>query len=159
MTDLDLQQTYEELDPSGMRQRLAGFASQCGSAWEEALTFHLPAEYARVERVVVVGMGGSAIGGDLLADLASLEDAPPIAVSRDYHAPSYVDEGTLVIACSYSGNTEETLSAFGQALSSGAKVVAVTSGGKLAAEARESDIPCFVFDYQGEPEARWVTCF
>ena len=153
MPDLDRPGTYQELDLTNMRQRLAGFASQCESAWEEALAFTLPPEYARVERAVVVGMGGSAIGGDLLADLASQEDALPIVVSRDYHAPSYVDEDTLVIACSYSGNTEETLSAFGQALSRSAKVVAVTSGGTLAAQASERGVPCFVFDYEGEPRS------
>ena len=153
MRDLDNRRTYEELDPTFMRHRLAGFPDQCKKAWEEVSAFRLPSDYRRVERVVVLGMGGSAIGGDLLADLASLESSPPVLVSRDYGLPPYVDQRTLVIACSYSGNTAETLSSFRQALSRGARVVAVTSGGTLAGEARGKGVPAFILRYQGEPRS------
>ena len=101
----------------------------------------------------MIGMGGSAIGGDLLSDLASLEDSPPIVVSRDYRVPAYVDENTLVLACSYSGGTEETLSAFRESVSRGAKVVAITGGGPLAAEANEHGVPLFPVEYEGEPRS------
>ena len=150
---LDDPSFYSELDSTNLRHRLRDFPDQCRIAWDEAQAFSLPPSYARAHRVVVTGMGGSAIGGDLLADLASLEDSPPIAVSRDYRIPRYVDENTLVLACSYSGETEETLSGFRQAVSQGAKVVAVTGGGTLAAEAREHDIPVFRITYKGEPRS------
>lgn len=151
MRDLDNPDTYRELDPTGMRARLATFAEQCESAWKLVSGLHLPHEYSHADKVVLLGMGGSAIGGDLLAGLASYEEAVPILVSRDYNIPSYVDDHTLVIACSYSGNTAETLSGFRQAVDLGANVVAVTSGGRLAAEARERGVPAFIFSYQGEP--------
>ena len=89
MTNLDLPQIYEDLDPSNMRQRLEGFADQCQNAWEEALAFSLPRGYARVEQVMVVGMGGSAIGGDLLAGLASLEEAPGFPKPLSDHKHSF----------------------------------------------------------------------
>ena len=150
---LDDPSLYEKLDPTGLRLRLRGLPDQCRDAWGKAMAFTLPREYARVEHVVVAGMGGSAIGGNLLADLSSLEEAPPISICRDYQVPRYVDERTLVLACSYSGDTEETLSAFRQALEQGAKVVAVTGGGCLAAEARKWDVPLFLVEYEGEPRS------
>ena len=150
---LDDPSLYSGLDPTNLRNRLRDFPDQCRTAWDEALAFSLPSDYARAQQVVVAGMGGSAIGGDLLADLASLEESPPITVCRDYRIPRYVDEDTLVLACSYSGETEETLSGFRQALSQGAKVVAVTGGGTLAAEAQEHGVPVFRVTYKGEPRS------
>ena len=144
---------YSKIDSTGLRHRLRAFPSQCREAWKEAFAFDLPREYSKVERVVVAGMGGSAIGGDLLSDLASLEDSPPVIVSRDYRIPHYVDKDTLVLACSYSGETEETLSAFDQALSQGGKVIAVTGGGSLADRARAHGVPLFTVRYEGEPRS------
>ena len=151
--DLDDLSIFPRLDPTGLRHRLRAFPIQCRNAWDEALAFKLPRDYARVERVVVAGMGGSAIGGELLGDLASLEESPSITVSRDYQVPYYVDEDTLVLACSHSGETEETLSSFRQALARGAKIVAVTGGGALAAEAGEHGAPIFRVRYEGEPRS------
>lgn len=150
---LDDPTIYSKLDPTNLRQRLRDFPLQCRKAWAEAVAFDLPSNYMQANRVVVGGVGGSAIGGDLLADLASLEDTPLITVCRDYRIPSFVDENTLVLACSYSGETEETISCFSQAVNRGAKVVAVTSGGSLAAEAMKHGAPLFTVDYKGEPRS------
>jgi len=76
-------------------------------------------------------MGGSAAGGDLLKSYLQREAKIPIEVNRGYLLPQYVGENTLVFAISYSGNTEETLSAYQDALSRSAKIIAITSGGKL----------------------------
>jgi len=151
--DLDNLSLYSDLDPGSLRQRLRSFPIQCQVAWDEAMAITLPREYREVKRVVVAGMGGSAIGGDLLVDLSSLEDSLPIAVCRNYDIPSYVDKTTLVLACSYSGNTEETLSTFKQAIGKGAKVVAITSGGMLQKQARKLGVPVFNVSYQGEPRS------
>ena len=150
---LDEPSLYPRLDPTNLRDRLRTFPSQCRKAWDEATSFRLPLDYSQANRVVVMGMGGSAIGGDLLADLVSLEDSPPITVSRDYRVPSHVDERTLILACSHSGETEETLSGFRQALARGAKIVAVTGGGTLAAEAQANKVPVFRVPYVGEPRS------
>ena len=76
-------------------------------------------------------MGGSAIGGDILSVLLSYEANLPIVTSRGYTTPRTADASTLVFTCSYSGNTEETLSAVSEAFDHGCKIIAITSGGKL----------------------------
>ena len=85
-----------------------------------------------LDGVVLCGMGGSAIGGDLVAGLVAPTASVPFVVNRGYAMPGWVGERTLVIASSYSGGTEETLSAVEDALGRGARVVAITSGGRLA---------------------------
>lgn len=150
---LDDLSIYPKLDPSELRHRLRGFPSQCREAWDKAHAFDLPKTYEKVTKVVIAGMGGSAIGGDLLADLASTDTSVPVIVSRDYRLPSYTDENTLVLVCSYSGNTQETLSSFQHALSLGAKIVAITGGGELASTAKAHGVPTFSIDYLGEPRS------
>ncbi|MEA2037243.1 MAG: bifunctional phosphoglucose/phosphomannose isomerase [Nanoarchaeota archaeon] len=118
------------LDKSNMLEVIDSFPEQC----KDALT--LPKGITvkgEITSIVVCGMGGSAIGGDLLKIYAS-DTKLPVFVVRDYKVPNFVDEYTLVFVVSYSGNTEETLAAFHDAKSKGANIVAITSGGKLAQE-------------------------
>ena len=124
--------------------------SSVRDAAERAIKLDLPSEvrvktgtirYGEPELVVVAGMGGSAIGGDLLSDLISDRARIPVFVCRDYHLPGFVKEGSLVFAVSYSGNTEETLSAFSEALRRKCMVIAMTSGGKLAYLCRKLGVP------------------
>src|SRR5256712_12941651 len=98
-------------------------------------------------------MGGSAIGGDLAAALLADELKMPMSVHRDYGLPAYVGRDSLVIASSYSGNTEETLSSFEEARKRGAKVLALTTGGKIAELARASQQPVVSFRYKAQPPA------
>ncbi|MBK6410148.1 MAG: bifunctional phosphoglucose/phosphomannose isomerase [Flavobacteriales bacterium] len=86
--------------------------------------------------VVVTGLGGSGIGGRIAAQAVAGEGTCPIEVYSNYYLPAYVGKGSLVIACSYSGNTEETLAAMDQALASGARVVCITSGGTMLESAK-----------------------
>lgn len=113
----------------------------------------LPPHYRNVEKVIILGMGGSAIGGDLVAALVRYECPVPVYVCRDYRIPRWVGPDTLAIGSSYSGNTEETLSAFRDALSAGAKGVAVTTGGKLGKLAQDEGLPLWVINYSGQPRA------
>jgi glucose/mannose-6-phosphate isomerase len=98
-------------------------------------------------------MGGSAIGGDLVSSLATTESRVPVIVYRGYSLPAYVDSRTLVIASSYSGNTEETLTCFEQSLKAGAMNLAITTGGRLKEMAESANVPTFVFDYKSPPRA------
>jgi glucose/mannose-6-phosphate isomerase len=98
-------------------------------------------------------MGGSAIGGDIVRRFALSESKVPVRVHRDYGLPAFVDESTLVIASSYSGNTEETLSAFTEALGNGSGKLVIASGGKLKQLADQECIPAFVIDYKAPPRA------
>ncbi|MBI2909260.1 MAG: bifunctional phosphoglucose/phosphomannose isomerase [Chloroflexi bacterium] len=153
MVDLDDLEIYAELDPSGLGGRIRQLPQQCRHAWELAQDFPLPSEYSQADKVVILGMGGSAIGGDLLGSLLELEGRTPLVVQRDYRLPPFVDAGTLVIACSYSGNTEETLSAFRQALDSPAKKLAITTGGQLRELCDGAGVPVLTFDYPSEPRS------
>ena len=152
-SELDDLKVLQKYDPDAMLERIHEIPWQCQQAWQEALGFSLPSDYAKVDKVVILGMGGSAIGGDLLRSLALSEAKLPVFVQRDYDLPAFVDAGTLVIASSYSGNTEETLTAFGQALGTGAKKLAVTTGGKLKDIAQKEDIPVFNISYKAQPRA------
>jgi glucose/mannose-6-phosphate isomerase len=153
MVDLDSASDYRQFDKLGMLEHLHGFPEQCQKAWEKVLKFELPREYSKISNVVIAGMGGSAIGGDIARRLALAESKSPVWVHRDYGLPAFVDESTLVIASSYSGNTEETLSAFTRSLGTRAKKLVITSGGKLKRLAEKEGIPAYVIDYQAPPRA------
>jgi glucose/mannose-6-phosphate isomerase len=159
MVDLDNASIYQQFDKSGMLNHLHRFPEQCQKAWEKVLKFELPHEYTEISNVVIVGMGGSAIGGDIVRRLALAESNLPVWVHRDYGLPVFVDESTLVIASSYSGNTEETLSAFTKSLKTSAKKLVITSGGKLKHLAENEGIPAFVVDYQAPPRAAFPHSF
>jgi len=153
MIDLDNLEIYKRYDPSGMLVHLHGLPQQCRQAWEKASKFALPTDFKDINKIVICGMGGSAIGGDLLHGLTSNLSKPLVFVHRGYDLPAFVDSKTLVIASSYSGNTEETLSAFKQALNTNCKKLAVTTGGKLRNLAQEKQVPIFTIDYLSPPRA------
>jgi len=118
------------LDSQNMLQVIKDFPKQC----REALT--LPEGISisgEVNNIVVTGMGGSAMGGDLLKIYLRNSNIP-VYVNRDYKLPNFVNENSLVFAVSYSGNTEETLSALSDAKDKNAQIIGITSGGKLADE-------------------------
>jgi glucose/mannose-6-phosphate isomerase len=153
VTDLDNSHLFRETDPQDMLARISELPQQCRDAWANAQSLQLPAKYRQAEAVVILGMGGSAIGGDLLRTLLRSECPVPIIVNRDYTIPAFVNERTLAIASSYSGNTEETLAALKAAQQAGAMLLAITTGGKLAARARELNVPLLTFDYRAQPRA------
>ena len=159
MVDLDNASVYRQFDKLGMIDHLHGFPEQCQKAWEKAMKFELPREYGRISKVVVLGMGGSAIGGDFVRRLALTESKVPVWVHRDYGLPAFVDESTLVIASSYSGNTEETLSAFNKALGTRSKKLVITAGGKLKHLAEQEGLPAYIIDYQAPPRAAFPHSF
>lgn len=92
-------------------------------------------------KVIISGLGGSAISGDLLKNFLKDELYVPVTVNRNYFLPSFADEKTLLIASSYSGNTEETLSSFNDALKKGCKIICISTGGKLEKLAEENSVP------------------
>jgi len=151
--NLDDPQVFIKYDPESMLTALHEMPSLCQEAWQMAMNFKLPPDYASIDKIVILGMGGSAIGGDLVSSLTISEAKLPVIVCRDYDLPPFVDVKTLVIASSYSGNTEETLSSFEQALKTKAKKLVITTGGKLKAIAQKSNVPVFSFDYQAQPRA------
>jgi glucose/mannose-6-phosphate isomerase len=159
MVSLDSSLTYEQHDPAGMIRRLRAFPADLKVGWHKTSGLELPAVYSRVNKAVVLGMGGSAVGGEVLGDLVAAEHGLPVTVQRDFDAPPWLDAKTLVVAVSFSGNTEETLSACGQALASPAKLLAVASGGRLAAVAKENRMPLVSVDCEGPPRAAFAYMF
>ena len=140
-------------DREDMLGRIKELPKQIRDAWAIAAKASIPPAYGDVHSIVVAGMGGSAIGGDLAAALLEGELKVPMSVHRDYGLPGYVGRDSLVIASSYSGNTEETLSSFEEARKRGAKVLALTTGGKLADLAKASGYPLVTFSYKARPRA------
>jgi glucose/mannose-6-phosphate isomerase len=151
--NLDDISIYPTLDPEEMLARIKELSMQCKQAWQATMSFKLPEDYRGIDKVVVLGMGGSAIGGDLIRTLLQEEMKVPVIVHRDYGLPAFVNDKTLLIASSYSGNTEETLSGFESALKTDAKKIAVTTGGKLGGIASKHNIPVFEIKYQAQPRA------
>ena len=141
------------IDKSNMIEEIDHLPDQIEKAIEAAKDFQLPA-WSGFENILIAGMGGSAIAGDLLAACFADQCPVPIISHRDYDIPAWVSpEKTLVIACSHSGNTEETLSTFEAARSQGCKIVAVTTGGKLAAAAKDASFPVWLFHHKGQPRS------
>jgi glucose/mannose-6-phosphate isomerase len=140
-------------DPGNMLERIKDLPKQVRDAWTIASAAQLPPAHGDVRNITLAGMGGSAIGGDLAAALLAGELKVPMSVHRDYGLPAYVGRDSLVIASSYSGNTEESLSSFEEAQRRGARVLVLTTGGKIAELGRAAKYPVITFSYPAQPRA------
>lgn len=134
---LDDRSFVTRLDPKEMLRLTEEFPAQCRRALEIAQKAELPTLENRPSVCVLTGLGGSAAGGDFTRALFEHDGVTPFFVNRDYHLPHFVGLGDVVFATSYSGNTEETLSAYEDAKTGGARIICITSGGKLAQKAQE----------------------
>ncbi len=141
MRILDRLEAVRRVDRGGMLGRAAALPGQCAEGWEWGLNWRVPSGFSSAGQILVLGMGGSAIGADLAAGIAGDRLKKPVLVNRTYDLPAWVNRNTLVLVCSYSGNTEETLSAAGQAARRGARIAVITSGGRLAGWARRRGFP------------------
>lgn len=129
----------KEIDTDDMRGKLVEFPEQWKEAVELTSEVVWPVDSSKIKNVCFSGMGGSAIGADLIRTHALGQCPVPVFVNRSYDIPNWVGADTLFVACSFSGNTEETLHALHQAKSRDAQIVAVTSGGKLLLEASREE--------------------
>lgn len=144
---------FPAIDSQGMLAHIEGLPAQLEAAWDLGQRLPLPA-WEGIQRVVIAGMGGSAIGADLVS-AAVIEACPaPLIVHRDYGLPGFASgPETLVICSSHSGNTEETLDSFEKALERGCRTLALCTGGKLAEKAGAAGIPVWQFEHGGQPRA------
>lgn len=94
-------------------------------------------ESKNIKNILITGLGGSGIGGTIISELISDSCNVPITINKDYFIPAFVNENTLLIVSSYSGNTEETISAMETAIAKKAQIVCVTSGGKVLELAKQ----------------------
>lgn len=154
MTSLDDLEYMRKLDKSNMLQFLRRFPEDCRRAVEITKKADL-SDLADLQfsSVVFVGMGGSAIGGQLISDWLRDKASIPMYVSKGYRIPGFIGSETLVFAVSYSGNTEETLLVFKEARERGAPVICVTSGGRLLELSNERQLPYILLPEGMKPRA------
>src|SRR6266487_4931021 len=151
--NLDDLSYFKQLDTLNMLGEIDNLPDQLGFAYQLGLKHDLP-EWRDFKQVVIAGMGGSAIGADLLASYCASLAPIPVSVQRDYGLPFFArGADTLVICSSHSGNTEETLDAFEAARNAECRIIVVSTGGKLAQRAEENNIPVWTFNHVGQPRA------
>ena len=119
----------------------------------------LPPCNKEIRNVLICGLGGSGIGGTIVADIVSPKVNIPIVATKDYSIPDFVNEHTLVIANSYSGNTEETLFALEKCQAKGAEIAVITSGGKLKTIAEENNYTKIIIPGNQPPRAMFGYAF
>jgi len=152
MEQLD-QINLKKTDPFNMYSHIESFCEILSMAYAEAKNIAIPSYYLKSKKIVLLGMGGSGIANEMMKSLAEKTLKLPIYVIHNYKLPLYTDEDTLVVASSFSGNTEEALAGFIEAHERKAKLIAITTGGKLEILAKKYNAPCFNFSYKSQPRA------
>jgi glucose/mannose-6-phosphate isomerase len=150
---MQIQEFIKKYDTQNQFKVLRETYKQAANAWNNKFDLSQLKKNS-FSSIVFCGLGGSAISGDLLCDYLSGELKIHFNVVRGYNLPSYVNENTLVIISSYSGNTEETISCFEQALKKKSKIIVITSGGKIGDIAAANKIP--VVNIQGRFQPRYA---
>src|SRR3990167_6909800 len=125
---LDNPTVYRRLDPNNTVGSVKSLGLQCRQAWEGMRSVKLPPSYRNAQRICIIGMGGSALGGNMLRAIYGQSLAIPLDVVNSYVLPAYVDEQTLLILSSYSGTTGEVLACRADSLRRRAKVFVITNG-------------------------------
>ncbi len=147
----------KKLDPGQVGSSIAHLPEQILQALREADSISLPKGCHDVDKVVLSGMGASNLGAKMLHSIFKQELSVPVLVSAGYEVPGYVDEKTLFILSSYSGNTEETLSVYQEAKNRGAKILAITASqenNKLEELMRSDDLPGSAFKPDHNPSGQ-----
>lgn len=152
--DLDDREAVSAVDAGGMLEVVERFPGQVREALATGPEGGPLPSADGVDSVLVLGMGGSGVSGDVAGALGMAAGLRvPLVTVKGYRVPGFVSNRTLVFAVSYSGNTEETLDCLGQAMEAGARAVAITSGGRLAEKAAEAGAPLFRIPGGYQPRA------
>ncbi len=154
MHPLDDREKTKRIDRGGMYDRIYDFPSQ----FEDALGLTRQTSLPRwgknqIKNIVVAGLGGSAIGGDLVRSYVAERLDIPFLICRNYTLPNFVDSSSLVFVSSYSGNTEETISAFEDASKRKAKIICISTNGQVERISSEQKIPCVRLPKGFQPRA------
>lgn len=142
-----------------MNDYISNFTKHLTEALKIGQTTLLSEPHADIHNVLICGLGGSGIGGTIVNDLVSEHINVPISATKDYSIPNFVDENTLVIASSYSGNTEETLYALEACQNRRAQIACVTSGGALEKLAKKKGFNCITIPGGKPPRAMFGYSF
>lgn len=142
-----------------MNDYINDFTNQLKDAMEIGSAAQLKKSNKTFKNVLICGLGGSGIGGTIVNDVVSSRVSIPILATKDYSIPNFVDDSTLVIASSYSGNTEETLYALEKCIKKNAEVCIITSGGKLKNLAEENNFNHIIIPGGQPPRAMFGYAF
>ncbi len=137
---LDKEGSYK-IDKSGVYESVLALPDQILSIWNQADDLKVSDELKKIDKIIVAGMGGSALGARVIKSLAGRDLKVPLEIVNSYHLPGYADDNTLVILSSYSGNTEEVLAAAKESITMGCKNFVITTGGELLKMANKHDWP------------------
>jgi len=150
MANIDSLEEIRKLDIDNYLQTLRDFPEQCERAWSDWEKIPLPARFIQAKNILITGMGGSAIGARLASGLITQEKIP-IIIRGDYGSPDWVNKDTLVIASSYSGNTEETLDCFEKSAQKTDKLITISKGGQLEILSRKYKTTHYTINYDSQP--------
>lgn len=143
---LDSREEIAKIDAQNVLGSAEALADQCRDAWEKASLVEIPGNYSEIRNVVMCGMGGSGLGARFIESVFSGKLKVPLTQLHDYNLPEFVNSDTLVFCSSYSGTTEETVENANQAISRGAKWVAIGTGNTLIKLAQDSKAPFYRID-------------
>lgn len=150
---LDDIEKIKKIDLAHYHTYITEIPSQCETAYRQMAEIEIPENCKNPQNVIICGMGGSAIGADLARTFLPDDINAPVSVHRNYELPTYVNSNTLVVCSSYSGETEEVLSSFYDALAKKAKMFVIAGGGTLVDLAKANNIPYYQFFYKSQPRA------
>lgn len=136
-----------------MKQLVQAFPEQLQEALIIGQSYRFQTANKEFKNIVLTGLGGSGIGGSIVQNYVADKITIPFLVNKDYSLPAFVGEDTLVIASSYSGNTEETIAAVNQAIKVKATVICITSGGKLSEISKKRQLDCILMPAGMPPRA------
>lgn len=148
---LDSLEEIKRIDANNALQSIEELGSQVQHIWDLAQEIKFSPKTETIQQVVVAGMGGSVLGTDVISSLFKEELSVPILIAPDYTVPGFVNENTLVIVSSYSGNTEETFAAAQDAHQKSAQLVAITTGGKIAKYFQNNNLPLLQYEPRFNP--------
>jgi glucose/mannose-6-phosphate isomerase len=156
MANLDDLEKIKSLDSSFVLESVSLLPDQIRQAWQGVWGLSLPASFGQVKNLVAAGMGGSALGALIIDSLSFEALKAPLEIVKGYHLPAYAGKDSLVLVSSYSGNTQETLSSFQEALKRDCQVFVITTDGKLAKIVKKNQLPAYVFagDYNPSKQPR-----
>jgi glucose/mannose-6-phosphate isomerase len=157
--ELDRPETYGAVDTQGMAGHLAAMPTQVRAAWQRTRFVDLPDKHSDIFSFVVIGNGGAALAGDMLRGVVAHTAQIPIVVVRGYDVPAFVGPDSIAIALSHSGNTEETVAAFEEAIDRGVKPVIVTTGGTLEQLATTHRAPLVTYTAEERPRDALASMF
>lgn len=146
MNILDDLEKIKKLDKAKVYHSILRLGEQCWDAWRKVKEIKIPADYDHFANVVICGMGGSCLGADVIRTLYRDELQIPLVRVRNYQLPGFVDQKTLVVLSSYSGNTEEILACAQSAIKRKLKIFIITSGGQLKKLAKENKLPFYLIN-------------